>query len=510
MIKVLIVDDEYIMRQGLKYMISWEEEGYEILGEATNGEEALRSLKEEQPDIIISDIVMPVLDGADFTEVVHRLYPQIRIIILSGYDKFEYVKSTFQNGVTDYILKPTLTPDILRQVLSKASEGLTVNEKPAQKNAGLERSLGKYLQGMTDKIDKELIKKELPMSLFTLYGVDISRKDRKTPDLSDVLFSGIKKGIAESSSNPDGIKTLVLMYREEAALVIFNHEHHHTTKVRELAGSINDRLLAMDDVFGVISRSFTDITRLREISRNDIFRNLEKSFYFPSEKLLEAESLSDKTLPRNERFDFFKFNTLLADRNFLEAIGELKAYNEKALEYMTDPYALKNQIKNMIYHLLDYMDLDPIEGEDKRYGYFKAIDDSKDVKSYRKAMEEIFNGLEGLTGNSIPGSDENMERITAYIKDNYREDLKLEDLADKFGFNYHYLSSYFSTHMKEGFSDYLNRYRIKQAAKLLKETGEPISSVGQTVGYSDHSYFCRVFKKITGKTPSEYRRENFV
>ena len=64
--------------------------------------------------------------------------------------------------------------------------------------------------------------------------------------------------------------------------------------------------------------------------------------------------------------------------------------------------------------------------------------------------------------------------------------------------------------MKEGFSDYLNRYRIRQAAKLLKETGEPISSVGQTVGYSDHSYFCRVFKKITGKTPSEYRRENFV
>ena len=113
MIRVLIVDDEYIMRQGLKYMIHWEQEGYEIVGEATNGNEALRLTEELKPHIIISDIVMSVMDGVAFTEMVHKIYPDIAIIILSGYDKFEYVKKTLTNGAIDYILKPTLNEEEL-------------------------------------------------------------------------------------------------------------------------------------------------------------------------------------------------------------------------------------------------------------------------------------------------------------------------------------------------------------------------------------------------------------
>ena len=119
MIRVLIVDDEYIMRQGLKYMIHWEQEGYEIVGEATNGNEALRLTEELKPHIIISDIVMSVMDGVAFTEMVHKIYPDIAIIILSGYDKFEYVKKTLTNGAIDYILKPTLNEEELLNVLEK-------------------------------------------------------------------------------------------------------------------------------------------------------------------------------------------------------------------------------------------------------------------------------------------------------------------------------------------------------------------------------------------------------
>jgi len=122
MIRVLIVDDEYIMRQGLKYMIHWEQEGYEIVGEATNGNEALRLTEELKPHIIISDIVMSVMDGVAFTEMVHKIYPDIAIIILSGYDKFEYVKKTLTNGAIDYILKPTLNEEELLNVLEKAAQ----------------------------------------------------------------------------------------------------------------------------------------------------------------------------------------------------------------------------------------------------------------------------------------------------------------------------------------------------------------------------------------------------
>ena len=122
MIRVLIIDDEYIMRQGLKYMINWEQEGFEIVGEASNGKDALELIDELKPHIVISDIVMPLLDGVDFTEAMHKLYPHIQIIILSGYDNFEYVKYTFMNGVVDYVLKPTLNPEELRKILKKAAE----------------------------------------------------------------------------------------------------------------------------------------------------------------------------------------------------------------------------------------------------------------------------------------------------------------------------------------------------------------------------------------------------
>ena len=98
------------------------DEGYEIVGEASNGQEAFALTQELCPHIVICDIVMPVLDGVDFSQLIHENYPNIQLIILSGYDKFEYVKNTLMNGAVDYILKPTLTPDGMRSTLKKASE----------------------------------------------------------------------------------------------------------------------------------------------------------------------------------------------------------------------------------------------------------------------------------------------------------------------------------------------------------------------------------------------------
>ena len=104
--KVLIIDDEYIMRQGIRHMIEWEKEGYVLVGEAADGEEGLALIEEYQPDIVLADIVMPVLDGMEFSMILKKRFPKIRLIILSSYDNFEYVKKTLLNGACDYILKP--------------------------------------------------------------------------------------------------------------------------------------------------------------------------------------------------------------------------------------------------------------------------------------------------------------------------------------------------------------------------------------------------------------------
>ncbi|MFK4997272.1 response regulator [Bacillus sp. N9] len=112
--KVLIVDDEQLIRQGIKHYVNWEQEGFQIVGEAANGKEALEIIKQTDPHIVITDIVMPVIDGEELTRIIKKDYPHIQVIILSSYSDFDYVRSTFQSGVSDYILKPKLNgPELL-------------------------------------------------------------------------------------------------------------------------------------------------------------------------------------------------------------------------------------------------------------------------------------------------------------------------------------------------------------------------------------------------------------
>ena len=130
--RIMIIDDEFIMRQGIRYMMNWEQEGYEVVGEASNGKEALDRLEELKPDIILCDIAMPVMDGLDFIKIVRKKYPDIQILVLSSYDRFDYVRQALLNGAADYVLKPTLNPEMLLNMVSKAAQkipGLQLKKK---------------------------------------------------------------------------------------------------------------------------------------------------------------------------------------------------------------------------------------------------------------------------------------------------------------------------------------------------------------------------------------------
>lgn len=173
--------------------------------------------------------------------------------------------------------------------------------------------------------------------------------------------------------------------------------------------------------------------------------------------------------PQIEKFDFFKYDHLLNNKQYREALVLLGEYNRRAVEGQMDVYRLKNQIKNMIYHFLDFLQLGDEAQEEYRKKYFRAVNQSFYAEDYQKCVEDILEEIERLAGQNGQQTDERIDRMLAYIEKNYREDLKLEDLAGEFNFNYHYLSAYFSQQMQEGFSDYLNRVRINKACRLLKE-----------------------------------------
>lgn len=506
MIRVLIVDDEFIMRQGLRYMMNWEQEGYEIVGEASNGKDALRLIEELEPHIIISDVVMPLLDGVDFSEAVHNLYPKIQMIILSGYDNFEYVKHTLLNGVVDYILKPTLNPKELKEVLKKATE--RIPEYRIEQNAGsisYARMMERYLLGMDRELDFAQFNHILSASYFCLYAVNVNKENGNGQSLSETLIKKIERELQGFSN----IEKLMLMFREEVVCVVFGYEMSQRGNLRIKLEKLNGQLTVLcDSVFGVVSHSFSDLPEVLPVFQKDIMKYVDKGFYYPGKSLLILEGKrTEEEETQAPRFDFFRYNRLLSARQFAEALEMLKKYNEEVLACQMDVYRMKNQMKNMLFQFLDLLSMENDMKENCRYEFFKRIDQSRYQADYEQAMEEIMEQLRLCFEQSMLTKDDRMDKILEYIQQNYQENLKLEDLVAEFNFNYHYLSAYFNQQMKEGFSEYLNRIRIEKACQMLENEDIPIAEISSRVGYSEQSYFCRVFKKITGKTPSVWRRE---
>ena len=147
MLKVFLVEDEVVMRNGIKNTISWEKEGFEFVGEASDGELAYPLIKKEKPDILITDIKMPFMDGLELSRIVKKELPQIKIIILSGYNDFDYAKSAISIGVTDYLLKPIGSAKLLEAIRKVADIIETEREN--------ERILERYRKEMEENIQQE-------------------------------------------------------------------------------------------------------------------------------------------------------------------------------------------------------------------------------------------------------------------------------------------------------------------------------------------------------------------
>ena len=242
MVRVLIVDDEYIMRQGLKYMIDWEQEGYTIVGEATNGSEALKLIDRLQPHIIICDIVMPLMDGVDFSEVLHKLYPQIQIIILSGYDNFEYVKRTLMNGAADYILKPTLNREELIRILQKVSERIP-GYRLSQSRGGVsyERIIERYLLGHDRELNIEELSRFFTLPYFCIYAVNIKLTNENGRDMSDILYKKVERELPSFERS----QKVMVMLREELLCVLFCHGLSDKKSLRQAVERMNDQLVTL-------------------------------------------------------------------------------------------------------------------------------------------------------------------------------------------------------------------------------------------------------------------------
>lgn len=498
--RIMVIDDEFIMRQGIRFMMRWEEEGYEIAGEASNGKEALALIPQINPHIILCDIAMPVMNGLDFIKIVNREYPDIKIVVLSSYDNFEYVREALVNGAVDYVLKPTLNPEELLKILSRTAEKIPGLQLGRKKSSSIEKKMEDFFtEGKGSGKD---FRDTFPYSCFRLFVLPLSYRNQSGVVVSPVLYEKTEAFLKKLGC----CRYLKFLYRQETMCVVLNYGRKDEDEITEaLENFLEEASLLSDRVLGILGERHIHLEELRQEFRRPGFLEHD-AFYNKGIHLYKELNLYSEKQPMG-KFDFRKFTSAIAVRKYSEAMALFSEYIYKAVKNQMQEFKLKNQTKNLLYNIVGSSEEHVEELEDLRREYFRKMEEASYCDDFLKVYEEMLGKLGRILDNT--GENLYLGKMLDYIQQHSAEDLNLQELAEEFNFSYSYLSAYFNQHVSEGFSEYLNNIRIQKACELLVKSRMSISQISSAVGYADQSYFCRVFKRITGKTPSTYRREKW-
>nr|WP_283248488.1 response regulator transcription factor [Bacillus sp. FJAT-49711] len=497
----MIVDDEVLIRQGIKHYINWEQEGFTIVGEASNGTEALQLIERERPHIVITDMVMPVMDGEKLTKEIKENYPGTEVIILSSFSDFEYVRSTFQSGVADYILKPKLDgPELLKALQNavKKIPNFTLNRTESKLNT-IEEIIHYLMEGYDIHYDQQLVKEAFPKKYYCLLGGDI--------DTEGVEVSQIVQAVSMFT----GIKHYQIFKEDTSFTYLLNIDKDELSIIHKKLGDIEQSGDIPFKIKWTLSEPFTLLKDLKNQFQNDLQKLRQYHFYFPHYTLLSHEQLPEIIKEENDTFDLNHFIDVFKRRNFAEAFIYLNDYVEYlSHQYTNDENEFKSFLGNIIFNttiLLENLKFKSETLQQEKYHHFSMINHAKDVLETTNYFHSYLNQVKEVIDDELQDpSQSNMKKLLAYIEEHYAEPISLTSLADHFHFNPSYLSSYFSNHHGIGFNEYLTQFRIGKAKDFLQNNKISISEVSGIVGYSDHSYFCKVFKKTTGMSPSKYRK----
>ncbi|WP_299093226.1 response regulator transcription factor [uncultured Metabacillus sp.] len=498
--KVVIVDDELLIRQGIKHYIQWEQEGFQIVGEASNGQEALQVIDAVRPHIVITDIVMPVMDGEELTKVIRNQYPDIEVIVLSSFGEFDYVRSTFQHGVTDYILKPTLDGDILLKTLNKAVEKIpSLTIKKQTNEISVQAMLDKWMTGFEGDGEETAVIEAFPYSYYLIIGVDVKKRESSWPSLEKTITDELEKHVTEFVRYPlpteDGYNTLLINVNEENIPSVI---------------AFMERVAASYTHFNwAVSNPFKAVQEVKQVYDNSFVRLMNHAFYYPEKNFFRYEGIKEQPSV-NEPFNLTAFTEMFKREQFEKAMDYLQSHvSDITTTNSMNVAEFKRFLSNVIFNitlLLNNMGFDSSTVNQKKFAYFTAIEGADHVDEAVDQLQQFLAEVTTIVGQPS-NNDPSVKRILDYIEEHYAEPLTLTELAKQFHFNPTYLSTYFSTHIHEGFTEYVTKVRIEKSLELLHNRNISISDISGKVGYSDHSYFCKVFKKLKGMSPSSYRKQ---
>ncbi len=528
MLKVFLAEDESVVREGLRDNISWQQYGFEFAGEATDGEMALPMIRKLQPDLLITDIKMPFMDGLSLCHIVHQEFPNMKMIIISGYDDFEYARRAISEGVEQYLSKP-----VTRRSMEKALQEV-------KKKIDNEREQEDYVRRF--QLERQEYEQFYRRDFFEqAFAGNLSVEDtyaqaqKLSMNISGPYYNILMFNIAEdeTAENYDTViqrKERVIQYFLRFSQYIFVRWSIHTYCVlikgeKELVHEYTRQsIIMLKETFSDLENAKWYVSSGEPVERfsriGECYAKVSHLFSYrflvPDEHIL-TDGIAEIFQTDNDGHNIGNMDINKVDpriiREFLQN-GQKDEIHEFVSNYFEN---LKEVLQSRMFR--DYLMLNiqfttmaciKEAGGDTQ----KLEEMSESVHGIAKSGENISAYVENLLCEAIAERDKTeidkggklIKEALAYIERNYCDSsLALNSVATAINVTPNYFSALFSQSMKMTFIEYVTQKRIERAKQLLKTKGMHTAEVAAEVGYRDSHYFSFVFKKTTGMSPREYR-----
>ncbi|RIX50749.1 DNA-binding response regulator [Paenibacillus nanensis] len=530
--KVLLVDDEVFVRKGLCNLIEWEELGFVVAGEAENGEDALKQIIDMQPDLVITDIRMPLMDGLELIRravEIPGLDPSF--ILISGYNDFAYAKQAIQFGVLDYILKPIDDAE-LRSTLQKLA--CTLSRKKLTQNAREQQLADSVMEalihGTADEDAVAAVASALDVKMDGEYCYVVIEVYDRAVGYKEIAAAvkAVCKANCDTENDarmPRDTDRFVPVYEQSDGRYGLLLALPPAQAGAGLTRSAADQLL--DDRLGGLAKGLTQalgtpVALFAGLTVNGLF-NIRRSYQTAAETVkhkyaeeqrpyIHYKEISGKPLHERMLSDAFydRLMEQLEENNAEGCRDAVRSMFDSFRKDRLDPSAVWSAIHRGMIAIIRV--IQEMDGNAQQLASFQAVKDWEHRSMGARELEELFQGFVAEAAECISllrqeQSKGGIEKIRKYIETNYSDNISLKTIAAHFYMNPVYLGQLFRKTYGVYFNDFLLSLRMGEAKKLLRLTDMRMYEIASKVGFQNADYFVAQFVKQEGMTPKEYRNK---
>ena len=543
MLKIFLAEDEVIVRETIKRMIPWEELGFELVGEAADGEMALPLLIRQKPDLLITDIKMPFMDGLTLAKLAKKELPELKIVILSGYDDFNYAKQAINIGVEDYLLKP-ITKNALIERISEIRSRYEHEKTQKEYYEKFQREMQAYEKNSSRDFFEALVRGS--MDMMEVYkkaeklGVDIVAEAYNILIFtmnSEEDFSGQKEGYSEWEA--ESLEMLEEFFSGHPSAMLFRSNiFSYGVLLKGQKESIKEITKeCVGKIQGILKRKESKREWFLAVGQPVERLSQIKKSYHTAARAFSQRYLYDENILYYNEMEMMEHRSGQADTNdnaYLKKV-DVNALNPAILQKFLSN-GLQEETENFVKDYFYAIGQEPMESLVFRnyvilnvrfsmLSFLKSLGcDTEEMEPENteeilaesgKNIESAITYAKKMISQAITIRDQNsgnknrsiLKTAVDFIDEHYMdEDISLNTAANVANVSSNHFSALFSQNMGQTFIEYLTTLRMNKAKELLRCTGMRSSEVAGEVGYKDAHYFSYLFKKTQGMTPSEYRK----